>query len=185
MRLGAAVLCATLLGMGEARAAHWVVDPAKSRLGFAGTQVGATFTGTFRRFSADIEFDPAAPAAAHVKVDVDTGSATTGDAQRDQSLPQPEWFDVKQFPHAIFEATGFRPLGGDRYETTGTLTIRNVKAPLTLPFTLTIAGATAHAAGGTQLVRTKFGVGQGDWSSGDMVGLDVKVEFDLVATKAP
>ena len=32
---------------GAARAAEWVVDPAKSRLAFSGTQTGAAFTGQF------------------------------------------------------------------------------------------------------------------------------------------
>ena len=63
--------------------------------------------------------------------------------------------------------------------------MRGLTKDVTLPFTLTIAGDQAHAVGKTTLVRTDFGVGQGSWSSGDMVALDVDVDLDLVATRKP
>ena len=51
-----------------------------------------------------------------------------------------------------------------------------------LPFTLTIAGNTAHAVGKVPLVRTAFGVGQGAWATAEYVALEVNVDIDLVAT---
>jgi polyisoprenoid-binding protein YceI len=62
------------------------------------------------------------------------------------------------------------------------LTLRGVAKPVTLPFTLAIAGTTAHAKGHLNLARTLFGIGQGTWSSGQWVALDVGVDVDIVAT---
>ena len=98
-------------------------------------------------------------------------------------MPQPEWFDAAHFAQATFEATGFKSKGGNDYETAGTLTLRGVSKDVTLPFTLTVDGDEAHAVGSTKLVRSDFGVGQGSWSDGQTVGLDVAVNVDLVATK--
>jgi hypothetical protein len=53
-----------------------------------------------------------------------------------------------------------------------------------MPFTLQITGTTAHAKGHLSLVRTLFGIGQGPWSSGQWVALDVEVDVDIVATPA-
>ena len=165
-------------------AATWTVDPSKSTLGFSGAQIGTPFQGRFKKWTATIDFDPAKPEAGHVVAVVDMASASTGDAQRDESLPQADWFDIAKFPQARFEATSLRAKGGDAYEAPGKLTIRGVSVPCVLPFTLTIAGETAHAKGHVQLLRTTYGVGQGTWSTGDVVGLDVGVDFDLTAMKS-
>jgi polyisoprenoid-binding protein YceI len=166
-----------------AEAAAWTVDPARSRIGFSGVQVGAPFQGRFKRFSAQIDFDPAASEAGRAVVDVDLASAETGDAQRDTSLPQAEWFDTKATPQARFEATRFVAKGGDAYEAVGSLTIRGIRRDAVLPFRLTREGSTARAVGHLDLVRTQFGVGQGPWASGQWVALEVGVDIDLTATE--
>jgi polyisoprenoid-binding protein YceI/cytochrome b561 len=180
----AATLAACLAATG-ASAATWTVDPAKSRLGFSGTQTEQPFSGQFKTFAATIDFDPAKPEAGHALVTIDMGSATTGDPQKDEALPGADWFDTKAFPQAKFEATGFKAKGGDAYEADGTLTIRGISKPVALPFTLTTSGDTAHAVGKVQLVRAAFGVGQGAWSTPEYVAFEVNVDIDLTATKAP
>jgi polyisoprenoid-binding protein YceI len=173
----------TLAGLAAAPAATWTVDPAKSKLGFSGSQTGQPFSGVFKNFSATIDFDPAKPETGHVLVTVETGSAATGDPQKDEALPGSDWFDASQFPKAVFEASGFKALGGDKFEADGTLTIRDMKKPVALPFTLTLSGDMAHAVGHAELVRTAFGVGQGEWSDAENVALEVGVDVDLTATK--
>ena len=185
MRCFAASVLALMLGVTGASAATWTVDPAKSRIAFSGTQTEQPFSGQFKTFTASIDFDPAKPQAGHVLATIETGSAATGDAQKDEALPGEDWFDVKAFPKATFEATGFTPKGGNAYEATGTLTLRNVSKPVVLPFTLDTTGDTAHAVGKVQLVRTAFGVGQGAWTTAEYVAFEVNVEVDLTATKAP
>lgn len=179
-------LAAALLLAAPVHAAEWSVDAAKSRLGFVGSQGGSPFEGRFDRWSARIDYDPANPAAARVTVDIDMASARTGDAQKDQSLPGPDWFDAKGFPKARFEAAGFVPKGGAAFEAPGTLTIRGIGKAVTLPFTLEVAaGGKARAKGRLDLIRTDYGIGQGEWKSGDMVALQVAVVFDLEAAAKP
>ncbi len=172
-----------LLAAAPALAADWVVDAGKSHLGFSGVQAGTPFTGSFKTFVATISFDPAHPEAGHASVVIDMASAATGDPQKDEALPTADWFDAGKFPKATFEATGFKPKGGDAYEAVGTLAIRDVKLPVTLPFTLVVAGDTAHAVGRMELLRSKFGVGQGEWKSPQWVAFEVGVDVDLTAAK--
>lgn len=174
-----------LFAAGPALAADWAVDQGKSRLGFSGVQVGAPFQGRFTRWEAHIAFDPAKPESGHATVLIDTASARTGDTQRDEALPQADWFDSSHFPQARFEARSFRARGGNAYDAVGTLTIRGISHGAVLPFTLDIKGDTARVQGRMQLVRTGFGVGQGSWSSGQWVALDVGVDVDLTATRVP
>lgn len=182
VRIGLAVLL--WLGVAaRAEAAGWIVDAGQSRLGFTGSQSGAAFQGHFTRWQADIDFDPAHPEAAQLVVVIAMASAVTGDATRDQALPQADWFDVGRFPEARFQAHGFRPLGGTAFEASGALTIRGVSKPVLLPFTLEIHDRLAHARGQLAVLRSDFGVGQGAWSDGQMVALQVGVDFDLTARR--
>lgn len=184
MRLAAASAALLLLAVSPARAEHWTVDPAKSRLGFSGTQTGTAFQGSFKSWQAEIEFDPARPEDGHAVVTIDMASAATGDTQRDTALPQAEWFNVKQFPQARFEARSFRATGPGAFEAVGTLSIRGMSQDCVLPFTLALTGDTAVAKGHVQIIRTSFGVGQGPWTSGEFVALEVGVDVDLTAKRA-
>ena len=69
------------------------------------------------------------------------------------------------------------------YEADGNLTLRGATHPLALPFTLDINGTSAHAKGHANLVRTSFGIGQGQWATGDYVALDVGIDIDIAANR--
>ncbi|MBS1085994.1 YceI family protein [Gluconobacter sphaericus] len=164
-------------------AVDWTIDPAHSTIGFAGTQTGNAFTGHFGKFDGTISFDPAHPEEGHAKITIDIASATTADKQRDGAMPGSDWFNVASFPTATFEARSFRAKGGNAYEAVGTLTIRGVSRPETLPFTLDISGQIAHAKGHLDLIRSAFGIGQGPWATGQWVALQVGVSIDVIANQ--
>lgn len=184
MRLVKLAIALAALTLEPVHAANWIADPHKSRIGFSGMQTGVPFQGSFGKWSAEIAFDPAHPESSHAKVTIDLSSASTGDGQRDRALPEPEWFAAKKYPEAIFETTRFIAKGAGAYDAPGRLTIRGVSKDVVLPFTLTIDGDAATAKGRLDLIRTDFGVGQGAWTSGQWVALEVGVDVDLKATKA-
>lgn len=169
----------------SAGANGWIVDHSQSTLGFAGTASGAEFTGKFGKWDAAIQFDPAALAKSSAEVTIDMTSADSGDPARDSSLPEADWFSTALFPQATFKTDSIR--AGDAagsYVADGTLTIRNVSKPASLPFTLAIDGDTAKMQGSLTLKRTDFGVGQGAWTSPSTVALNVKVNVEVTATRA-
>ncbi|WP_210254951.1 YceI family protein [Methylocapsa sp. S129] len=166
-----------------ANAADWKLDSGESKLGFSGTQTGTKFQGAFTRYNAVIEFDPDHLNASHIAVSVDVASATTDDKQRDATLPGKDWFDAAQFPTAKFETSAIRRKGKDDYEAMGTLTLRGVTQPLTLPFTLETNGTSAHAKGHAELIRSAFGIGQGPWTTDQWVALSVGIDIDVIATR--
>ena len=165
----------------SANAASWTVDPARSTVGFTAMQNGEAFSGHFKSWTAQIDFDPANPAAGHALITIDMASAAIGDKQKDEALPGSDWFDVKQFPQAVYEATTFHHLGEDKYEAIGTLTIRGVKKDVVLPFTLKPDGGQTIVDGSVPILRTDYGVGQGDWQSDEYVAKGVTVTVHLVA----
>ncbi|MEO1329489.1 MAG: YceI family protein [Pseudomonadota bacterium] len=162
----------------------WSVVTADSRIAFEGTNSGAPFAGAFKTWSADIRFDPARPETGSVRVEIDAGSARTGDAQIDATLPEKDWFDVANHPRAVFEAGEFRSSdGSDAYVADGALTLRGVTKPVELPFTLSVEGDQARMTAEIVLNRLDFGVGEAADGSGGFVGLEVPVRIELTATR--
>ncbi len=154
-----------------------------STLNFSATWAGDAIEGQFKRWTADILFSPEALDRSKLAVSIDMSSAATGDDQRDSSLPSDDFFATAAHPRATFTASKFRKTGDGRFVADGTLDLRGVKKPLSLPFTLKIDGDTATARGVTTLDRTAFGVGQGEWASTDQIGGKVKVSFAITAKK--
>jgi polyisoprenoid-binding protein YceI len=185
--LAAVTLVAALgLAAGAARAqeaTHWVVDQAKSELGFDSQVEGQAFHGHFQRWDADIHFDPKALGASKVVVNVQTGSIVSGDDQRDQTAQSGEWFATAMFPKATFTSTSFKDLGGGKYEADGDLVIRGKSVPVALPFSLDISGDTAKMSGQATIDRSNFGVGTGDYGGADTVPLEVSIKVELTATR--
>lgn len=166
----------------------WTVDAPASRLGFASRFNDEAFTGAFRRWTAAIRFDPARLDQSSVVATIDLASAVTGSPDRDQSLPTSDWFDVARHPSAVFRSTRIRAAGPGRYLADGVLTLRGVARPLTLPFSLSITGQgarqTARMTAAVALNRSAFGVGQGQWASGEVVPTTVQVTISLSARRA-
>lgn len=161
----------------------WSVDYSKSRLGFIATQAGNSFEGRFENFDARINFDPDDVSAASVDVLIDMTSARTGDRQRDIALPGEEWFATKTYPTAMFSSGDIEDLGAGAYVAHGRLTIKGVTKEVDLPFKLEINGDNARASGGLTIIRTDYGVGTGEFSTGKWVGLNVDIRFEISATR--
>jgi polyisoprenoid-binding protein YceI len=162
---------------------RWTVETG-SRLAFTTSWGGEEIRGRFDRWTADIVFSGDALDRSKVRVSIDTGSASTGDPQRDGSLPTGDWFDTAAHPKAVFTATRFTKTGEGRFTAHGKLTLRGVSKPLDLPFRLKITGDRAEVSGVTSLDRTAFGVGQGEWASIDQIPAKVIVTVSLKARAA-
>jgi polyisoprenoid-binding protein YceI len=185
MKLSSVIALIVALTATPACAAHWTVDAARSRLGFTVQWSNEPFSATFKSWKADIAFDPADLAHSHVVATIDLASEASDTPDNDDGLKGPGGFSVSQFPTARFETTGFVHKSGEAYIATGTLSLHGVSRPLTLPFTLRIAGQTAHMTGKTTVLRNDFGLGQGEWAAATPIAHDVAITIDLTATKTP
>jgi polyisoprenoid-binding protein YceI len=181
-------LAAALLLLGCAAtpssAAHWTVDSAKSRLAFTVAWSGEPFTGVFKSWKADIDFDPAALGHSKAVVTVDLASEASDSPDDDDGLNGALGFAVDRYPQARFETVGIKRSPNGSYVADSKLTIRGVTKPVALPFTLAFEGNRVHMVGKTVMLRSNFGVGQGEWTSAKPVAHEVTVSVDLTATKS-
>lgn len=175
-------LLAAIASAAAANAAQWTVEP-QSKLGFSVVWSAEPLRGEFKKWKADINFDPADLAHAHVVATIETGSVVTDYPDGDDGLKGALGFAADRFPTARYEATGFKQLPDGSFQANGRLTIRGITRPLALPFKLSIQGNRARMTGKTTLLRTDFGVGQGEWAAPQPVAHQVTVTVDLTATK--
>lgn len=178
-----AALAATLSFVVAAKAAptdEFELEPAGSSLTFTAVQQGAKFESRFDRFTARVRFDPASPESGSISSRIDLGSVDTGNPERDEVLKGADWFSLGRWPEAVFTA-GRIVRDGDGYRANGTLTLRDVTAPVSLSFRWTPASVArpARLLGSATLERLAFGVGQGDWRDTAYVGNRVDVQVDI------
>jgi polyisoprenoid-binding protein YceI len=154
--------------------------PAQSEIAFTSRQMGVPVDGRFKRFDAQIAFDPKKPEAAKIVLTVDLASATLGVAETDAELAKPDWFNTKAFPQATFQSDSVKALGGDKFEVSGKLTIKSITRNIVVPVSLATSGANTSAAGSFAIKRLDFRIGDGDWKDTSMVADAVQVKFKLV-----
>lgn len=155
--------------------------PEQSTITFTYQQMGVKMDGRFRRFSGQIAFDPARPEAARATIEVDLASVDTGLPEADQELATRTWFDTRAHPVARFVSGGVKPLGGNRYEVAGKLTLKGRTADVTVPATFTAQGNSAAFDGALTIRRGDFAIGEGSWAKFDVVANDVQIRFHLTA----
>jgi polyisoprenoid-binding protein YceI len=177
MRLHATALVLALAVCGPAIAGSWQADQSSGKLEFTAVQADAKFTGRFEKFTARLDFDPAAPAGGELRVTVDVASIETGDAERDEILRSREFFWVEKHPQATYVAKRFARDGAG-WRADGELSIRGVTKPAAVRFTLDESAAPAMK-GGSELRRLAFGLGQGEFATTEWVGDEVEVSFEL------
>lgn len=161
----------------------WRIDKDASALMFSGRQGDDEFTGRFGDFDAQIRLNPDDLASASIVAAVDLGSVDAGSSDRNQSLPEADWFDIARFPRATFRSSIVRATGQGAYAADGTLTIKGVDRAITLPFTLETEGDRAVANGQFTLDRSLFGIGRGDFAGPEWVDTAIGVTLHIEAAK--
>lgn len=180
-----ALACA-LCGVATPVVAQVKLVPAQSQLGFVIKQMGVPVEGHFKRFDAQVNFDPAKLATSQIAFGIDVGSATLGSAEADAEMPKPVWLGAAQFPRATFQSKTIKALGGGKFEVAGQLNLkgylRDVVVPVTLTQTGTAPNVATTATGAFAIKRLAFKVGEGEWADTSLVADEVQVKFKLALT---
>ena len=171
------VLCASSLPAAAAG-----VDYAKSEITFVSRQMNVPVQGRFRKFTAQIAFDPTKPAASRAVIEVELGSIDTGSADADAEVGKKAWFNTSAFPIAKFASRSVTQSGPDKFEARGKLSIKGIDQDVAAPFSVKRAGDAVTYEGGFSLKRLQFKIGEGIWSDTDTVADEVQVKFRIVTS---
>lgn len=152
----------------------------KSRITCVSRQENVPVEAQFRKFTAQIVFDPARPEAGKVQIDIDVDSFDIGFADFNIEAKNKGWFDVRTFPKATFVSRSIRALGGGRFETRGPLTIKGRTIDVVAPFTYKEEAGTGIFEGAFTIKRLQYNIGEGAWRDTDTVADDVQIRFRVV-----
>ena len=177
------LLSVAMLTARPVNAAQWSVDYARSKLGFTVQWSGEPFFASFKKWQADIDFDPNDLSHAHATITIDLASESSDEPDFDSGLKGAEGFATSRFPAAIFVTRSFARTGPNSYVAQGTLSLHGLTRAVKLPFALSIADRSAHMTGTAHVRRTDFALGQGEWAGPDPVAYNVAINVDLRATQ--
>ncbi|ACV35033.1 YceI family protein [Accumulibacter sp.] len=176
-----AFACALAAALSAHAVEYTQVQADKSSIQFTYKQMGVAVDGRFKRFSSQIAFDPAKPAAARAAFDVELASVDTGAAEGDEEVAGKAWFNTRAFPTARFVSGSVKALGGNRYEVAGQLSIKGRTQDVVVPATFTAQGNSGVFDGSFTIRRADFAIGEGSWAKFDVVANDVQIRFRISA----
>ncbi|GAB4188455.1 MAG: YceI family protein [Thermoflexibacter sp.] len=112
--------------------AKWIVDTTHSEVQFKVKHlVISTVTGTFNKFSAELEAEKEDFTDAKISFSADIDSIDTNNAQRDAHLKSDDFFNAEKFPQMTFTSSSLEKSNG-KYILKGDLTIRDITKPVVL-----------------------------------------------------
>lgn len=167
----------------------WTVDPAHSGVEFSVKHMGiANVRGKFSDFDGTLEMNEQLTAST-VRGSVKAASIDTGEAQRDDHLRSPEFFNVEEFPEITFESTRIEAIDEDSSRVFGNLTMHGVTHEIKLE--VAIQGTDIDPWGNTRAGLEVVGkLKRSDWdmkfnqalgSGNVLVGDKVAVSLDISA----
>ena len=174
-------------------AGAYTLDKTHASLIFKVSHLGfSNYTARFKRFDAELQFDPENPSASKLRATVNVRSLETDFPKTPQldfneQLLGKEWLDAATYPTITYRSTAIEPTGPKTMRVIGDLTLRGVTRPVTLEVTYN-GGYAGHpfdpharigfSAQGT-LKRSEFGIAYGLPAPGTTLGVGDEVTVIL------
>lgn len=175
-------LLASLLAVAlAAGAAPLKTDPAKSTISATFKQMNVAVEAKFRKFNAQVDYDPAKPEAARANIDIETASLDLGDPDMNREVAKKDWFNSAQFPKATFVSTAIKPAGAGKLNVTGRLTIKGRSADVNFPLAVRPDAGKQLFEGALPIRRLAYNIGDGEWKDTSIVADEVIIKFRVVA----
>ena len=154
----------------------------KSAMSFVFKQMNVPVEGGFKRFKGQISFDPAKPALAKAEIGIELASIDAGSAEANDEVAGKLWLNTKAFPIARFVSTSVKPLGNNRFEVAGKMSIKGRTHDVSTPATFRQEGNNGVFEGSFVLKRADYGIGEGMWADFGTVANEVQIKFRLLAS---
>lgn len=174
-----ASLLLSALAVSGALADEWHMQ-GDGELLFQPTWEGEALPGRFGVFDVRLETGDNGVAGAELEVTVNLESADMDDPDINEAIAGAEWFAVSDHPVATYKSDSIEPGPDGGYVAKGHLDLKGVRLPVTVPFQWSEAGGLGEMSGEVVIDRIRFEVGSGEWTSGDTIGTEVRVSFNVM-----
>ena len=170
----------------------YTIDVAHSRIGFVARHAMVTkVRGAFNDFEGTATIDGDNPENSSASVTLQVASIDTRQPQRDEHLRTNDFLDAAQYPTITFTSTAIKHVGGNDFEVSGDLTIKDVTKQITIPLELQgtatdpMGNKRVGFEGATQINRSDYGVTYNAAleTGGVLVSDKITLEFEISAIK--
>ncbi len=172
-----------LLALAASAATLLKTDPAKSSVSATFKQMGVPVEAKFKKFTAQIDYNPATPDASKANVDIDVGSFDLGDADMNTEVLKKEWFNAAQFPKASFASSAIKAGPAGKLTVMGKLSIKGKSANVSFPLTVKSEAGKQVFEGALPIKRLAFNIGDGEWKDTSTVADEVVIKFRVTAVQ--
>lgn len=168
----------------NAHASDYQIDYAESSIIFKGIHAGSEFNGIFEKWDAKITFDQNDLKNSSLEATFYPNSFKTGNKLYDGTLPQGDWFDVKNHSVPTFKSTSIATKIDGFYTVNGNLTIRSITHPITFDFTLSDLESNQVSVNASfPIDRLTYDIGKKSDAKAEWVSREITVILDIKAKK--
>ena len=170
----------------ELRAGQYTIDSDHASVLWKINHLGfSTFIGRFNDIEASLDFDPENIENSSIKVIINTAGLDINNPEFAEELRGSNWFDVENFPQAVYRTTSFVESNENSFVFDGELTLLGVTAPVTLNIVFNGGGRnfltrkyTLGFSGSANFQRSDFGLSRfTSFGVGDNIELEIHIEF--------
>ncbi|HIA59603.1 MAG TPA: polyisoprenoid-binding protein [Gammaproteobacteria bacterium] len=170
----------------ELRSGQYTIDSDHASVLWKINHLGfSTFIGRFNDIEASLDFDPENIENSSVEVIINTAGLDINNPEFAEELRGSNWFDVENFPQAVYRTTSFLESNENTFVFEGELTLLGVTAPVTLNVVFNGGGRnfltrkyTLGFSGSANFQRSVFGLSRfTSFGVGDDIDLEIHIEF--------
>ncbi|MFK5855839.1 MAG: YceI family protein [Bacteroidota bacterium] len=178
----------------KAQETKWTFDKAHSKIQFdVAHMVISETTGQFQDYEGTVLSDKPDFSDAKINFSIEVESIDTDDADRDEHLLSPDFFDAEKYQKITFKSTSMKNIGENVYELTGDLTMHGITKTISLEakYGGTINDPWGNTKAGFKITgiinRTDFGLKYNSVmdTGGLMIGEEITItcKIELLKTK--
>lgn len=151
------------------------IDTKASKVEFEVSNMGKTVKGTLLNLKGTVKFDANNLETSTFEATVDPSTVDSKSKGRDKHLQKDVFFDVATYPTVSISSNKITKTETG-YEAFATLTIKDISAEITIPFTVEKKGDQQHLMGTFMIQRKEYGLGE-KMGAGS-IGLEITVHID-------
>lgn len=171
-RLHLALLAVLMIVVGTASAQTSKIVSGSTK--FSVKFILGTCNGTFDAPRGEAVFNEKTPENSSFDVKIAAATFKTNNNSRDKDLKSAKYFWVEKYPDIHFKSSKVEKKDG-KYQTTGTLTMRDVSRTVTLPFEAKKNADGTYALASTfDVNRLDYKIGDKDWKLKDIVTVSLQ-----------
>lgn len=167
------VLVLFSIGILYSNAQKLIQNNAETKVDFKIKNLGLYVDGNFSEAVFNGNFNREDLIHSNFTVHINVNSLSTGNKKRDGHLFKEEYFDVEKYKAITFTSTKIENVSENKYNLTGTLTIKSTTKSIVIPLEIMEHGESLIIKSQFQLNRRDYGVGGNLWILSDIVNAQI------------